>query len=442
MYMAANNMMDGKKTIFHKIGAIFSGEKVQEVKVKADSLLTDAERALAEAKKKSFGEKIREWKIWKKLTFEDFSILAFLGKLAYLLVIVLLLIWRKDLKKKKRVMIIIILLALGFIFSSLDKENLTFGRIISLGIFFLVLSRLKIVPPNENHVVIDFFGVFVFYSLNPKQVNGNKDKKIGLNFYFNFPWQVVVIVPTGNSEIEIKEGNFLAKETVPFIADVSITGSFTNPKLAAQKVQRKSDGTLDIETWRTDKILETSKKAILTAVSRHNIQQITESDPGVIVEMKTMVDTALGVYGFTSHDNALSNFKDKDGSSVIFDLGRPTAEIAKLKAEEARINREEGVGVKEQDKNKAIYTKKKEANEKYLEALGVITINSNDPIAMTWGKIAEAIGQPYDKIASDSNLNDMIKTLDGKVQIFAGPDGVLSLKAMKESLAGIMTPNP
>jgi flotillin len=244
---------------------------------------------------------------------------------------------------------------------------LTFGipGLISIIVFFYILSLRRIVPTNVVHIV----------QRGDKTVSYGVGK--GSNVYYEFPrWipkigVMVRVLPVSNFDIDLAKYSAYDKDRVPFVVDVKAFFHISDTNKAAEKVESFIELKGQLEN-----VVQGAVRSIL---AKSKLEEIMEERSLFGVQFTEAVNADLANWGVASIKNIeLMDVRDAEGSSVIgqimakrmsaIDMESRT-EVAKNTklAEQAELTARQEIDVTKAETEKIAG----EAQAKSIQAIGI-----------------------------------------------------------------------
>lgn len=269
---------------------------------------------------------------------------------------------------------ILVLVVLGILFS---------GRQILGGMFGLY----RIIPPNEAHI----------------RIMGNKkdifSHRAGKSAYWIVPFITKLNrLPLCNLTIPVNDIKLNDKNMAKFVCDIVCFVNIKDLELASERLLL-SDAEKEIgfdfvklsEDFRS--IMESIGR---TVVTKQGILDIYMNRQALTVAITHEIEGVFPKWGIELVNLELKHIKDFEGSTIIGDIERKVAaeikrdaeirvsetvretEIAKAQNEEIsrkrQIEKEQAIGIAEQQKNLEIQTRKSKANEQEVSALRTLEV--------------------------------------------------------------------
>jgi flotillin len=257
--------------------------------------------------------------------------------------------------------------------------------------FLIGASLYRVVPADYVDVIIQ--------RGEPRMVSSHKDyqTKEGQGSYFAIPsWfflfklgMEIHRIPLKILSIEVKDFLAFDQDRARFICDIVSYVAVEDPIMAAKRFS----GNLQ---QLNDEISRVVQATTRDATTKKKIREIINDRKGIIEKVREPLEKAISHWGLALKDIELLEFKDPrsgengaDPSHVISDISsiieeeinsearqknaeqRKIAQIKEAAASEAaekrKIEKDEAVGIREENKNKMIAEQKKIAEEKRLE---------------------------------------------------------------------------
>jgi flotillin len=293
-------------------------------------------------------------------------------------------------------------------------------------IYFVTLRR--VVPPKYADVVTRRGSVEIYSA--DETVTKNK----GANtVYYHYPFwmpiigMVVTRMSLENMEIKVMNYKTFAKGNARFTIDASVYCRINNVLEAAQRFPGKSME--DFKNGIQEIIIAAIRKTTANFAVEDVISKRSEIADHVLADIK---DDMLR-WGVEIINVSIVDFKDSDGTSVIHDISAKKeaeinslsrqeiasrtkqAEIAEVEAYQASKTRklevDESVGKREQEKNQVVSTEQKKAVEKEMEVTRTKTVMTAEIAAEA--KVKEADGEKRSAIERAEGQRQKLE-LEGK----------------------------
>jgi uncharacterized membrane protein YqiK len=245
----------------------------------------------------------------------------------------------------------------------------------------------RIIPPNEAHIRI---------MANKKDIFSHRD---GKSAYWYIPFITKLNrLPLCNLTIPVNDIKLNDKNMAKFVCDIVCFVNIKDLELASERLLL-SDAEREMgfdfvklsEDFRS--IMESVGR---TVVTKQGILDIYMNRQALTVAITHEIETVFPKWGIELVNLELKHIKDTEGSTIIADIERKVAaeikrdaeirvsettketEIAKAENEEIsrkrQIEKEQAIGVAEQQKNLKIQELKAEANEQEVAAIKMLEV--------------------------------------------------------------------